>query len=1459
MSRRECCLCDDLLEDGTELCVVKEKGLQSFIEASTKRKDGKVKLFKERTEIQVHVRCRKNYTTERSVAAYLKRAAQHIPKKKRSITREFSFKTHCFICGNQVATDHNQQQIKNPPNKRNMVYNVTTLSMREKVLSLVAGRQDELSQGIVTRLEPEHDLVAVDAQYHRDCMKALYRPHRQGLPTGRPVDNEMEAAIHSITTFLKNSDEECQFTFDELMEKIEGDFRPHPITLRRHLIQKFGDDIVVTTHKPYVVCFKATGHKIITENWHQEAIRLPEEEKRRHIVEAAAAIVVEDIRSQIYNLTEYPGCDKFLEGAKDLIPETTRIFVEGVVLNKKKGDLEPWKKKSVAIAHSLISAVRPRSFVSPLQVGLGAFLYKKYGSRKLIDVLSSLGFCAAYNETTRFEVSTIMRPPLAVSQQAFIQMVYDNADFNIQTLDGRNTFHSMGSIRCVTPSSSVVPDQKITRLKTIPSAADLGSLGAVPLQHFEKIDPLGLAKIKVCDLSSEFPHNEIIVPSVCTLVWFYCKSKGFPGIRGWNGFMEQVTDGIPYEKTSIDCQPFINAPPSDYDTVYTSLTTAVQRTRSCCPEQKTTFVTFDQPLYLKAKEILASREGDPELEGVVIRLGGFHLLMSFMGAVGYIMEGSGLTELFNTVYAPNSTEKIMTGHAYARAVRGHTLAATALAKVIMDSINFSSSFQFDIDQIVYAENWNALLNSHETGWWKEIEQSFKDQLLNLSNLGPTAKLWVQYFEMITLMMKFIESERMGNWKLHLEVIHDMLPYFHASGHYLYAKCAHMYIQDMINLEQWMPLQEYQAFTKQGSFTIRRSDKCWCGTWSDMCIEQQLMKNMKVEGGLTRARGFSEGILSRWTLGMTSLQHVANDIEDFCGVRFGTSDQHADSRDARVNLDITCTQKMVEWFQQHPAFQDTKEIMSISTGVVGNEKINCHLSREVGTAGIMRIVGTNFAAVTFRRKDRVLPLATVNSALFIEDRPVIVKPTTLFQRMVITKQSDEELQEFLTYELAPYPPALFDDGFLRKGTKSSLYKTFKPLQDATPLDSSAAFVIDGGLLLHRVVWSRGFTFNDICKAYINYTQKKYGPSSYIVFDGYSSEHGGTKAMERLRRSGKKISFEIQFSQAMTPTLSQENFLSNSKNKSRLITMLMAMCEEAGITCYQATEDADGLIVQTAESLAPFHKNVAVVAEDVDILVIMMGLRISDNIYLLKPGRGKDPPLLYHPKSAVNEGLYNHMMFLHAMSGCDSTSAIFNQGKTKFLKTLTKHPELEKDVERFLDPSAQPADIAATGESFLVALYGGDHKKTNLDELRYKMYVTSAFKISSNIASIPPTAAAARQHSLRVYFQVQQWLGNLLPPVLWGWKATKNGLLPLPTDKPPAPDKLMQSISCKCRTDCGGRCGCRRSGLFCSQLCVNCADLCTNVDVTSAFEEEEEDDEFGDSFVGQAIHSLQGIYH
>ena len=142
-----------------------------------------------------------------------------------------------------------------------------------------------------------------------------------------------------------------------------------------------------------------------------------------------------------------------------------------------------------------------------------------------------------------------------------------------------------------------------------------------------------------------------------------------------------------------------------------------------------------------------------------------------------------------------------------------------------------------------------------------IKKRFIEQLRKIEEKGPTCKLWVQYFFMVNIVKRFIEAERIGNWQLHLQCVKSMLPFFHASGHHSYAKCSHMYLQDMIALEPTMDIYEYDKFAKCGFFTIRRSEKAWSGIFADMTIEQVLMKSMKTSGGLTHGRGISDSVIA----------------------------------------------------------------------------------------------------------------------------------------------------------------------------------------------------------------------------------------------------------------------------------------------------------------------------------------------------------------------------------------------------------------------------------------------------------------------------------------------------------------------------------------------------------------------------------------------------------------------
>jgi hypothetical protein len=135
--------------------------------------------------------------------------------------------------------------------------------------------------------------------------------------------------------------------------------------------------------------------------------------------------------------------------------------------------------------------------------------------------------------------------------------------------------------------------------------------------------------------------------------------------------------------------PFVRAPASNYDTMFTSLK-FVSDQLEILPSQTRAFITFDQPLFIKAVDIVRACEDTmPAFKNIIPRLGGFHTLMSFLACIGYLMAGTGLGDLLSTIYARNSVDHMLSGKAYARAVRGHILLQKAIVVCDMQN-NFSN-------------------------------------------------------------------------------------------------------------------------------------------------------------------------------------------------------------------------------------------------------------------------------------------------------------------------------------------------------------------------------------------------------------------------------------------------------------------------------------------------------------------------------------------------------------------------------------------------------------------------------------------------------------------------------------------------------------------------------------------------------------------------------------------------
>ncbi|KAK3927182.1 Protein asteroid-like protein 1 [Frankliniella fusca] len=1382
----------------------------------------------------------------------------------------FQEKEDCLFCGKFLDL---KKLAKLPVERRDTVHCVETHEFERALRRCIAvrGADDVWGQAVQFRLESiaGADLPAAEAKYHQKCAaKFLSRRSLDGAaPAGRPegsADEQRERSFKRICDYL-DSQEECQFSLEEL-EQVGGGDGTCVYTrnyLKQRLLQHYGDDAISITdgfgrHGAIVNVTGFVG-KLLHENWYRDRKR-NEGDERLRIVKLASQIILEDIRKSNCRTDQY-NAPKDVAGN---LPCSLKLLLETLITTKARS-CEAVQRKRDALGQALMYAARPKSYIPPLLCALTTDLHSRLGCRDEIDILHSFGFLVSYSETKRHQYNLALSKRESEgevreaqrSPRAFTHYVFDNFDHDTSTLDGHGTMHVLGGQRIVAlldPAAEVTVEPVPRR--PLPSSA---SQIARDLDHSMDIawirGPIlsGLKSVLVQPMTSMALSSEPppFMRAAFTLdsVWMAGRWAGALMAPSWLGYMKEAmaTPGRDFPRSAVEALPFVELAATDPNAINTALCYAAADAKK--RHQDGCFVTFDQPLYMKAMKIVTA---DPSLGGVVVRLGGFHLTMSFIGAIAHIMSGSGLEELWAQVYAVNSVKHMVTGKAYSRAVRAHFLTQEALGSLLLDRVAMDSTTKTEVREIYedFLEKTNITA--------EEVAQS--PVALNLGNSlyaageqearnSHTGKLWWQYFKLVGLLRFFIRAERTGDWAMHKECVKAMLPIFHATGHLPYARAAHLYVQQMEGLTGGCAEAAWR-----GNFTVRRVSGYWGGVYTDMVIEQDLMRPMKIRGGLTR-RGLTQSTVSQWILSRRALLEVSAAVERCSGVHSGTSEQHVELRHSRQERDRRDLGKFCEWLTKYPPFldRDNLRVRCLHTGELGATQVNCHVAVEIGTALMEKTYGKDFETLKLQLRGRVIPLSTTPPP-FKAKEAFEIDTQFLFMKMVTLDMTQDDLKRFLTYELAPMPPALFDKGLMRHNNKASLTRRFRPgAQDAddslfeepygdTPSGPSlpTKTVLDGGHLLHTVAWPRHGggkepTYGDVCLRYVQHVEKYTNPT--VVFDGYE-ESWSTKWETQQRRAARKkpcAKFIVTEEEVTSPAYTREDYLSSAFNKTGLITLLTEKLEGARVEVLQARADADVIVAEKAMELDQPGQHVSVIARDTDIVAILIARAGDDTgITVTKPGTATTADEVFCIRAIrrhlAKQGLLHCVLLGHAMSGCDTTSAIYTKGKLTVWKSLQKSHTLQQHASLFNDPNATREEISEAGEQLMLSLYSGGGGCSTLNDLRYKEYnekTNTKTKLPS-LATLPPTSAAAQQHSFRVYLQVQQWLGNDLDPTAWGWRAENGTLLPIPTTLPAVPPELQGRLSCKCSAlGCGVTCPCRKRGAICDSTCSKCkGETCKN---------------------------------
>ena len=253
--------------------------------------------------------------------------------------------------------------------------------------------------------------------------------------------------------------------------------------------------------------------------------------------------------------------------------------------------------------------------------------------------------------------------------------------------------------------------------------------------------------------------------------------------------MQMISNGVHPGETTFQFMPMIDMKATDESCILSTMHFVSNQAKKY---NFSPILTFDQPLYWKGIEIQMNEDEGSDLRNIFLRLGGLHTEMSFLGAVGELMNSSGLQNALETVYAEHTVPYMLNGKAISRAIRGNLIICGVVRALMLGAI-YKESFLTDDDNTeqaavfklddcadlkliseLYEKSISGELTVQELEK-TDIVQNLVNKVMNYEVNSRTSKLWLQYMEMINILCRFIKAERTGDYQLHQQSLREMLP------------------------------------------------------------------------------------------------------------------------------------------------------------------------------------------------------------------------------------------------------------------------------------------------------------------------------------------------------------------------------------------------------------------------------------------------------------------------------------------------------------------------------------------------------------------------------------------------------------------------------------------------------------------------------------------------------------
>jgi len=485
------------------------------------------------------------------------------------------------------------------------------------------------------------------------------------------------------------------------------------------------------------------------------------------------------------------------------------------------------------------------------------------------------GHCSSYTAVLELETAmanqvqqqdSVLPSNIATQGNKIVHLCWDNFDLSEETPSGGGTTHSTHGIvvqevrdcdaTVEVPAS--VPRCKSTKFEPRPEVPR-------PVARRSNAEPCLPTLSKSTDVTPGTAYD-------CKgQLWILCRAffNNNCTVPDWSGWLSLTCESaIPVHQSRIGYMAPILHPITDFATVKECLDTSMAVSSKV--KQEYTMVTMDLAAAKIAYDLIWAEED--KYRKVLLNLGPFHVMCSYMGAIGKMMCGSGFEDIVVDagLCASGSIDQVMTGRHYNRALRIHQRMLDCLERLLLKSFQETlpaNTVTESLHAAAFLANQPTAVNVCMTtdsdscmDFMKGYDR-FKERVRQ-GEFGKTAQFWLAYCDCVWTLLSFQRAVKENDLELFITSMRKMCALLFSADHLHYARYLPLYYVQLCNLDESHP--GAKSLLRDSGFSVARSSVPGCRIAVDQTIEQTVNRSAKTAGGLI---GFSRnvGAYYRWCL------------------------------------------------------------------------------------------------------------------------------------------------------------------------------------------------------------------------------------------------------------------------------------------------------------------------------------------------------------------------------------------------------------------------------------------------------------------------------------------------------------------------------------------------------------------------------------------------------------------